>query len=121
MGASKKWRISKRFTGTTDAALIAVPAGTAVKVMAVRVHAAYSSGTLDIKADSAAGAVLMATAAVAPTAAGLKGNTATGLTASAAGPNGYVFTAAGSIFIDSGTLAGAGAVEVFVEFTRIEP
>ena|SRR5436309_6359715 len=123
--AWKERIIQKPSAGVADEALFLVPAGCAVIIMGVRVTTAYTSGTLDIVdgTTSAAGTnILMATAAVAPTATGLKGNTATGITAIAGSPAGMLFTTAGAVWTSGGSLVGAtGRLTVYAMIRKVEP
>src|SRR5881628_2376157 len=123
--AWKERIVRKPTAGVADEALFLVPAGCSVMIEAVRVTTAYTSGTLDIVdgTTSAAGSnVLMPTAAVAPTATGLKGNIITGLAAAAGPPGGFVFTTAGAVWTKGGTLVGAtGSLIVYAMIRRVEP
>ena len=126
--AEVSWKeriIQKPTAGVTDEALFLVPAGCTVVIEAVRVTTAYTSGTLDIVdgTTSAAGTnILMATAAVAPTATGLKGNSSTGIAATAGPPGGFLFTTAGAVWTKGGTLVGAtGRLTVYAMIRKVEP
>jgi hypothetical protein len=96
------------FTGTATKTLAAVPAGTVVAMLGCRVAVAAGAGAIDVAAD---GATLMATAAVLPTATGLKRS---------ATPTFFLMTAAANIVATS-TLTGSPNITFYALMYKADP
>lgn len=98
-----------RATGTADATLAVVPAGTLVWVLGARVAVAAGAGTAILTAD---GVTMMASADIGPTATGLKRNTT---------PGPYLMTAAATILLDNTGFTGSPDITFYCAVTKIEP
>lgn len=98
------------FTGTVDASLLAVPAGTLIACLGCRVNVAATGGT--IPTVIVQGATLMVEAQILPQAAGLKRS---------ASPSWVMTTAAGSIDVDTTGLTGTPSITFFFVMAKIDP
>lgn len=98
------------FTGTADASLASIPAGTLIACVGCRVNVAATAGTIPTVAVD--GATLMVEAQILPQVAGLKRS---------ASPAWILTTAASTVFVDTTGITGSPNITFYFVMGKIDP